>query len=223
VIAPPIVAGRLLHGAPPLGLGQIGLSQLEEERPRLLARPHDMPRELSPQDMVALVRAADPGTRLAIALLLSGVSPEEAVALRGTDVDLVRGAIELRGPPRRTVRLNEGLARLLSIRAAGAEEPILREVSGDAASFDSLATQLLCAAHDAGIERVDEVTPAALRHTYIAFLVRQGARFADLAQWVGPLPAETLAAYSALAPTGVRLAAESVNRNFPGIDALTKA
>jgi uncharacterized protein involved in exopolysaccharide biosynthesis len=223
VIAQPIVAGSLVHGPRPLGLGQTGLSQLQEESPRLLAMPHDMPRELSPQDMVVLVRAADPGTRLAIALLLSGVSPEEAVALRGADVDLVRGAIELRGPPRRTVRLNEGLARLLSIRAAGAEEPILREVSGAAASFDSLATQLLCAAHDAGIERVDEVTPAALRHTYIAFLVRQGARFADLAQWVGPLPAETLAAYSALAPTGVRLAAESVNRNFPGIDALTKA
>jgi polysaccharide biosynthesis transport protein len=220
VIAQPIVTGQLLHGPHTLGVGQIRLSQLEEERPRLLARPQDMPRELSAQDMVSLVRAADPETRLAIALLLSGLSPEEAVALRGADVDLVRSVIELRGPPWRTVTLNGGLARLLSIRAAGAEEPILREVSGNAVSPDSLATQLLCAAHDGGIERVDEVTPAALRHTYIAFLVRQGARFADLAQWVGPLPAETLSAYSALAPTGARLAAESVNRNFPGIDTL---
>lgn len=223
VIAQPIVAGRLLHGAPPLGLGQTGLSQLEEERPRLLARPHDMPRELSPQDVVSLVRAADSETRLAIALLLLGLSPEEAVGLRGADVDLVRGAIELRGPPRRTVRINEGLVRLLSIRAAGAEEPVLCDLPGDAASLDSLATKLLCAAHDAGIERVDEVTPTALRHTYVAFLVRQGARFADLAQWVGPLPAETLATYSALAPTGARLAAESVNPNFPGIDGSTNA
>jgi site-specific recombinase XerD len=110
---------------------------------------------------------------------------------------------------------------MLSVRVAGPEEPILREASSEPASLDSLATQLLCAAHDAGIERVDEVTPAALRHTYIAFLVRQGARFADLAQWVGPLPAETLAAYSALAPAGARLAAETVKRSFPGIDTLT--
>jgi site-specific recombinase XerD len=108
-------------------------------------------------------------------------------------------------------------------RAGPAEEPILREASGGAASLASLATQLLCAAHDAGIERVDEVTPAALRHTYVAFLVRQGVRFADLAQWVGPLPAETLAAYSALAPSGARLAADSVNRNFPGVDAVVNA
>jgi uncharacterized protein involved in exopolysaccharide biosynthesis len=223
LVAQPIVAGPLLDPPRPLALGQTGLPQLDEERRPLLARPYDLPRELSTQDAVALVRAADPGTRLAIALLLSGLSPEEAVALRGADVDLARGAIELRGPPRRTVRLNAGLVQALSVRAAAAEEPILREASGGAASLASLATQLLCAAHDAGIERVDEVTPAALRHTYVAFLVRQGVRFADLAQWVGPLPAETLAAYSALAPSGARLAADSVNRNFPGVDAVVNA
>ena len=221
LVAQPILAGSLAHGPQPLGLGQAAAPQLEAERPRLLAKPYDMPRELSAGEIAALVRAADPETRLAIALLLSGLSPEEAVAVRGADVDPARGAIELRRSPRRTIRLGEGVTRMLSVRAAGPEEPILREASSDAASLDSLATQLLCAAHDAGIERVDEVTPAALRHTYIAFLVRQGARFADLAQWVGPLPAETLAAYSALAPAGARLAAEAVKWSFPGIDTLT--
>jgi hypothetical protein len=50
--------------------------------------------------------------------------------------------------------------------------------------------------------------------------VRRHHRTFDLAQWVGPLPAETLAAYSALAPTGVPLPAGSVNRNFPEVDPL---
>jgi uncharacterized protein involved in exopolysaccharide biosynthesis len=218
LVAQPIVAGSLSHGPQPFVLGQAEARQLEAERPRLLAKPYDMPRELGTGEIAAMVRAADPDTRLAIALLLSGLSPEETVAARGADVDLARGVIELRNPPRRTVRLSEGATTMLSVRAAGAEEPLLRDASGDAVSLDSLATRLLYAAHDAGIERVDEVTPAALRHTYIAFLVRQGARFADLAQWVGPLPADTLAAYSTLAPAGARLAAEAVERSFPGID-----
>ena len=221
LVAQPIVAGSLSHGPQPLVLGQAPAPQLEAERPRLLAKPYEMPRELSTEEVAALVRAADPDTRLAIALLLSGLSPEEAIAVRGADVDLGRGTIEAAGSPRRTIRLSEGVARTLSVRAAEAEELLLREASGGAASLASLATQLLCAAHDAGIERVNEVTPAALRHTYVAFLVRQGARFADLAHWVGPLAADTLAAYSSLAPAGARLPADAIKRSFPGIDALT--
>jgi hypothetical protein len=56
-----------------------------------------------------------------------------------------------------------------------------------------------------------------LRHTYIAFLVRQGARFADVTRWVGALDAEQLAAYSPLAPTGARLDAGAVVRLFPAV------
>ena len=84
--------------------------------------------------------------------------------------------------------------------------------------LDTLTTQLINAAHDAGLERVHEITPQTLRHTYIAFLARQGIRFADLAQVVGQLPAAALAAYSALAPSGARLARESVNYVFPGLE-----
>jgi hypothetical protein len=47
--------------------------------------------------------------------------------------------------------------------------------------------------------------------------VRQGVRFGDLAQLVGRLPAETLAAYSSLAPTGPRVPLESVERVMPAL------
>ena len=59
--------------------------------------------------------------------------------------------------------------------------------------------------------------PAALRHTYVAFLVRQGIRFADLARLVGPIPPEELAAYGALAPTGPRVAIDAIERVLPAL------
>ena len=225
VVAQPVVAGPLLHGPgpQPLGLAQAAAPQLQAENRPLLSRPFSLPRELTAEQIAALLDAADPATRLAIVLLVSGLSPEEAVAMRGANVDLTRGVMQLQGPPARTVTLNEEAARLLSSRAAGAEEPVLRDPSGGPASIESLSTQLLCAAHDAGVEHVDEVTPAALHHTYVVFLVRQGARFADLTQWVGPLAAETLAAYSALAPAGTRVPAERVNRIFPAVERIDPA
>ena len=78
--------------------------------------------------------------------------------------------------------------------------------------------QLLYAAHDAGLERPYEITPYALRHTYLAFLVRQGIRFADLTKIVGPLSATTLASYSAMAPAGARMSRESIGFAFPGLE-----
>jgi site-specific recombinase XerD len=85
------------------------------------------------------------------------------------------------------------------------------------ASIDDLRAAILSAAHDAGIDGAANVTPECLRHTYIAFLVRQGLRFADLTRIVGPLPAETLAAYSGLAPSGSRIPIEAVDRLFPAL------
>jgi polysaccharide biosynthesis transport protein len=44
------------------------------------------------------------------------------------------------------------------------------------------------AAHDAGLQQAADVTPWAVRHTFISYLVRQGLRFSDLARIVGTLP-----------------------------------
>lgn len=104
------------------------------------------------------------------------------------------------------------------VGGACADAPVLGAAAGRPANLESLLTQLLYAAHDARLERAHEITPNALRHTYIAFPVRQGIRFADLAQLVGQLPAATLAACSALAPAGARLARESVNPAYAGVE-----
>ena len=78
----------------------------------------------------------------------------------------------------------------------------------------TIATALLYAAHDAGIDAADAVTPQTLRHTYIAFLVRQGMRFLELARLVGALPSERLSAYKRLAPVD---ASDPVERVLPAV------
>jgi hypothetical protein len=82
---------------------------------------------------------------------------------------------------------------------------------------DAVDAQILCAAHDAGIEQPMQVNAASLRHTYLAFLVRQGIRFSDLTRVVGPLQAEVVGAYSALSPQGMRAPKADVDLLHPAL------
>ncbi len=221
LLAQPVISGAVLQGVEyPPALASTPAPLLHEAERPLLARPAMLPRELTVQETHSLMRAADRDARVAISLLLSGISPEEALDLRWRDVDPERGVATIVRDYARTVRLNAVAAQYLAAESRLRDAPVLRGPAGQPATLDSVSTQLVNAAHDAGLERVHEVTPHALRHTYIAFLVRQGVRFADLAQLVGQLPAATLAAYSALAPAGARLAPDAVNYVFPGLEHL---
>lgn len=219
VLAQPVIGGALLQGVRrPLGLEATAPPALGATERPLLERPAAMPRELSAEEMHSLLRAAERDTQLAILLLLSGISPEEALELRWRDVERGGAVVHLGGACARSVRSNAVAARYLAAASGSPDAPVLAAAAGQPATLESLATQLLYAAHDARLERIHEITPNALRHTYIAYLARQGIRFADLAQVVGQLPAATLAAYSALAPAGARLARESVNLVYPGLE-----
>jgi len=220
LLAQPVLGGTILQGAAyPPALASTPISALPSVvEPPLLERPAPMPRELSVEETRALLRAADPETRVAISLILLGVSPEEVLDLRWRDVDLGRAVVHVVREDARMLRLSAVATRYLAEESRLPNAPVLRGPAGRPATLESLATQLVNAAHDAGLERVSEITPHALRHTYIAFLVRQGVRFADLAQLIGQLPADMLATYSTLAPAGVRLARESVNFFFPGLE-----
>jgi succinoglycan biosynthesis transport protein ExoP len=190
---------------------------LEAVEPTLLPQQPRFPRELRAEEVAALVRAADGETRLAILLLLSGVALEEALALRWSEVDAEHGI----------VRVGEGSAR--EVVAGGALRACLREkrrndgelllaTQGRPLTRDSVDAQILCAAHDAGIEAAAGVDSAVLRHTYVAFLVRQGIRFADLTRVVGSLPAEVIRAYSTLSPPGTRSELVRIRLPYPGLE-----
>jgi len=185
------------------------------QAPPLLQQQAPFPRELGTDEVVSLVRAADDESRLPVLLLMSGVSPDEAVALHWDDVDLAGNRIHFGGEATRDVALHDSLHALLAARKVASKSERVLGPQDRPASRETLNAQLLCAAHDAGIDSASGVTLDCLRHTYVAFLVRQGIRFADLTRLVGPLPVEVLGAYSALAPRGARAAGEAIDVVFP--------
>ena len=221
VLAQPVIDATLLQGAvrPHVLNARVHPALSATGQPALPA-PAVLPRELSAEEIFSLLRAAEPLARRAILLIVSGLTPEEALALRWRDVDREHGVVHVDGAHARSVTLSAVVTRSLSAASELSDAPVLGNAAGEPAAEDALCTGLLNAAHDAGLERVYEVTPQALRHSYIAFLVRQGIRFADLAKLVGQLPSATLAAYSGLAPPGVRAALGSVKLVYPSLERL---
>jgi len=218
LIAQPVVSGLVV---PPPDARVIGPSApppaLAARQPAMLEQRATPPRELGPAEVTALLAAADETARLAIVLLLSGVTAEEAAALERSDIDLKRRVIKIRGESPREIALSDFVATRLPTGPARPGTKVLPAGHGGELAANDLAAAILCAAHDASIERSADVTPACLRHTYIAFLVRQGLRFADLTRIVGPLAPDALAEYSELAPPGPRIGADDADLVFPAL------
>lgn len=183
--------------------------------PPLLAAQPKLPRELERNEVAGLLRASDPPTRLVILLLLTGLTAEEALALHVGDVDLARGIIRVPGVGRDLAISDSLRAEIVTRMASPASDPLLGQ-GGRSATRGSIDAQVLCAAHDAGLADPANVNAACLRHTYVAYLVRQGIRFADLASLVGELPADLLGAYTTFAPPGPRVARERIETSYPG-------
>ncbi len=211
--------GRLPYDAAPQMLpGHTPSGALEAQAPGLLPQPPTFPRELSNAEIAELLRASDDDCRLAILLLMSGVTADEAVKLRWSDVALPRGLVHVGGDSARNVALSEASCRLLAVRhGAATGSTLLLGQSVNPMTRDSMDAQILCAAHDAGIDGAAQITSDALRHTYVAFLVRQGIRFGDLVQLVGPMPAELLGMYSLLSPARSRVARQDIHVEHPAV------
>ncbi|MGO8755356.1 MAG: GumC family protein [Gallionellaceae bacterium] len=182
----------------------------------LIAQPA-LPREFGQDELRAMLVAGGETARLAMLLLLSGIRPEEALAARCEDVDLNQGVIRIAGEPMHEMPLCKTLADALATRLKQPGDLLLADAQGRPIDAEQLSWELLCAAHDAGIDGPEDVSPAALWHTYAASLVRQGIRFADLMQIVGRLSTETMAAYSALAPAGIRVRLDAIERVMPAL------
>jgi polysaccharide biosynthesis transport protein len=190
---------------------------LPGSEPVLLPRQAAFPRELRADEVAALIRASDDESRVVMLLLLSGLNLDEALELRWSDVDLASGTIHAGGESGREIAIDGRLGQLLQAAPKSPGSELLVSSMRRPATQDSIDAQILCAAHDATIEDATQVTSACLRHTYVAFLVRQGIRFADLTRLVGPLPAEIVGAYSALSPPGARVTGAQVQRLHPAL------
>ena len=179
------------------------------QRPLLTAEPMQLPapdaplRQLTEVEIAALLQAANDEGRLLMVALFTGLTVEEIVGLRWDDLDLDAGTMKAPGRAARILHLREPLRDLISARLAAEQA-----TPSPASSADEAADLVMCAAYDAGLADANEVTPAILRHTYVAFLLQQGARFADIGRIVGRLPQKELAAYMRLAPAQLRVPLE---------------
>jgi uncharacterized protein involved in exopolysaccharide biosynthesis len=209
----------LVHIAMPSGgvfgtLGSPPTTALPTPPLALPATP-SLPRELSPIEATALWNAADAQGKVAIAALLNGLSAAETAALRWSDIDASGGAVHVPGILPRTVPIGTGLREALAALRHGNDGPVLVTPAQARLEPADLAGMVATAAHDAGIAAAGEVTPETLRHTYLAFLVRQGVRFADLAQIAGYLPPAALMAYGPLSPPAPGRSLDAVDLSYP--------
>ncbi len=201
----PPMSGLVLGQPPPTPAGLIA------------ANP--MPRELDEGEVAALLDAAAPAMRAVLVALLCGLRDDELMALARRDLDPAAPALHL---PDRSVPLTPALLDIFRSTASvdasdAADAPLLTDPRGARLGSAEIDASVVFAAHDAGLARAFEVTPAALRHTFVAHLVRQGARFADLSRWTGKMALADLAPYGAISSLAPKRAAEQIDPLLPAL------
>ncbi len=200
---PPIaIFGIQRYGEPPAAglidhsqaaLDHSGYKTVETKTNHALAGP--VHRELSSHQLRILLEAANLKGKQLIALLLSGLAFDEIVSLAPNQIDLETGTINLSGRASRTVPMAVALQTLF--KQSGGQPAWDPE---DPRSSIDLSAALVCAAVDSGLPDPDRITAEAIRHGYIAYLVRQGLRLSDLEQIAGYLEPGVLAEYRAYSP-----------------------
>jgi polysaccharide biosynthesis transport protein len=171
-------------------------------------------RELLAGEVRALLALADAATRQLMSLVLSGLTPAECVMLEARAIDLAAGTVQAPGDGR-VIRLSPALAALF---AGHRPVPLwIDDPAGGGAA--GLLARIELLAHDAGLAHPAEVDAAAVRHTYICYLVRQGARLTEIERIIGRLPAAELARYAVYSPAGAAKPLAQVALVYPACSA----
>lgn len=184
-------AGLIDHS--PGTLSNLGRKAIETKTDHALAAAPE--RELSSHQLRVLLDSANLKGKQLIGLLLSGLAMDEIISLAPDQIDLEAGTITVRGRAPRIVPMGAMLKSFF--RQCGGQPAWDPD---DARSSIDLSAALVCGAVDSGLPEPDHITAHAIRHGYIAYLVRQGLRLSDLEQIVGYLDPDILASYRAYSP-----------------------
>jgi hypothetical protein len=190
--AEPPATGLIDHPHGTLG-NPAGHKAIETKADHALAGPSE--RELSSHQLRILLDSANLKGKQLIGLLLSGLDIDEIISLAPDQIDLEAGTITVPGRAPRTIPMGTMLKSFF--RQSGGQTAWDPD---DARSSIDLSAALVCAAVDSGLPEPDHITADAIRHGYIAYLVRQGLRLSDLEQIVGYLDPDVLASYRAYSP-----------------------
>lgn len=182
----------------------------------LLSSP--LPRELRSDEVEKLLASAAPENLAILACLLCGLSVDEVVSLRRQHVDTATATLQVPGESSRVVPLPAQLLALPAHQLADSPNtPLFVKATDRPLDSDDIHSVVTSSAYDAELEQPQSVTPATLRHTYVAFLVRQGLRFSELMHLVGRLSAETFNMLAPLAPEAQRVSIDRIERMLPAL------
>jgi hypothetical protein len=221
--APPLVvmpqpwpsAGTVPH----LAMNGQSLALQAAEHPSMALLPGIAPqlRELEQTEVRALLAAANAQSLRACLCLLCGLTEAEALELKRADVNSGDGSIAVGGGNARVLAIPKwATSRLAS--GGEAEGPlVLCDAGGAHLENEQLSSLVLVAALDAGLDGPEEITPEVLRHTCVAWTVRQGLKFSELAGRVGSLGSGTIARYAALAPAGPKVGGAEIPTAMPAL------
>ncbi|WP_090828646.1 GumC family protein [Nitrosovibrio tenuis] len=192
----PAAASPAVGSLPDYPRSALGSSdqKLPEQKANSLL-PGPLHRELSSHQLRILLNAANLKGKQLIGLLLSGLDIDEAVSLEPDQIDLETGTITLAGKTARTVPIS-GFLQSLFKQSEG--QPLWDP--DDPRSRVDLSAALVCAAVDSGLPDAEGITAEAIRHSYIAYLVRQGLRLSDLEHVAGHLEPDVVSSYRTYSP-----------------------
>jgi uncharacterized protein involved in exopolysaccharide biosynthesis len=203
-------------GPPSLGAGPAPEMLAGGAETRLLATP--LPRELRSNEIEKLLGSAAPENLAILACLLCGLSTDEVVSLQRQHVNTATGTLLVPGQSSRALPLPAQLLTLTNHRPADSPDtPLFLKTKDRPLDTEDIHSVVTSSAYDAELEQPHSVTPATLRHTYVAFLVRQGLRFSELGHLVGRLSAETFNMLAPLAPEAQRVSINSVEHLLPAL------
>jgi hypothetical protein len=173
---------------------------------------------ITPEGGVAVAKAAAEFGTMNFVSSVTQPSLEEIAALRYEDIDFEANFAHVTGAGGRNCTLRDPLRRLLiERRSASRGDAPLANARGGPLSRDDLEGLVTCAACDAGLANPAEVTADAMRHTYFAYLIRQGARLAEIGEFIGGIPPAAFREYGRLSPPGPGLPLEQIEPVFPAL------
>ena len=186
--------------------------------------PAPRARELADDELRSLLANAAPENLPLLVCLLSGLTPTAFIALRVAHVDTQTRTLTIPGEPGHGLPMEGPLWDLTARRAALPDDTeLFPGAAGEPLTEEDVRAVVAFSAHDANLSDAQDITPETLRHTYIAFLVRQGLRFSELGKVVGRVPADQLNSLAALAPGAQRVGLEAVDRMLPAVRDLGSA
>lgn len=203
---------------------QMAQHALEQQKVALLAQQQTplaieqaaaakAPRLLSPMECTELFSVANKEGKVAMSLMLGGVSAKELTAIQAADIDTNNQVLRVTGDYSRNIDLTPDCAEMLSAMTINKDAgELIWPQHLDQSQFDQMMINM---AHDAGLAYPEQFSLSAVRHTYLTHLVGLGARLNDLEQVAGFVSPAELSLYRQVNRRGDPVDIDQLDTQYP--------